>query len=664
VGVHVGARSDDLNTRLQAKAFTLGSDVYIHRSFYAPGTKVGQRLLAHELAHTVQQRPDRVRRSPLVPLPSIGATGIGRIQRDFDSTEGLIELAPGVLGEVGLPAMLKRGAVLTLTGGGSYTAPADIKCLAHQIQDKKNYFVRLPAKLKGFADSADEATRAKASTEKMEAKLGPEDRNSVTGLVKRGSVKATETKLAHKTVKNTIFPHPPVPEDIEQLGLANCYFLAALSSIVRREPAFIKDMLKERPGLVSARFYRIIRSEGGAIQRTKTEYVTVKKSIAISSGGGDAFTGTDQALWPAMATKAYAAWPGHSRGAMKGYGGTYTGTEYGDAHEAMMNITGDMGQKDDIVKKPKDRSGDITFNKLDITNWLLPGDPRRPPVMPWNADLAFGKKVMVDKKKLLSTKPDPEGVETPKQLGEALARNLLGPVGLSTDDVTLTINEHGTMTLVVPGVQMVRGAFKLDLADATKWSAFLNTNKAEINKLGRIGTSDTAAMDKPTFEKLLNQSGISSGAMDLLRAAGKDYITGTAKDPYYNKHQLLMYTKISTHLADGGFVAAGTPDYGAGGGHSGNEDIKTVPGVAGGHAYSVVNVRIEEGRRFIELRNPWGNTGAEYSEDFSERRETTEGQFELELSDFTNLFTNVYYQARPPQGEAPSQYDVAKRLNK
>lgn len=59
VRVHVGAQSDALNERVQARAFTTGSDIFVRRSDYAPESDAGQRLLAHELAHTVQQTGQR-----------------------------------------------------------------------------------------------------------------------------------------------------------------------------------------------------------------------------------------------------------------------------------------------------------------------------------------------------------------------------------------------------------------------------------------------------------------------------------------------------------------------------------------------------------------------------------------------------------------------------
>lgn len=69
VRVHVGAESDALNERIQARAFTTGADVFVRRSDFAPETTSGQRLLAHELAHTVQQGAV-ARRAPVVDRPS------------------------------------------------------------------------------------------------------------------------------------------------------------------------------------------------------------------------------------------------------------------------------------------------------------------------------------------------------------------------------------------------------------------------------------------------------------------------------------------------------------------------------------------------------------------------------------------------------------------
>jgi len=55
VRVHADEQAGRTAEALKARAFTVGSDVVVGQGRYAPGTAEGQRLLAHELAHVVQQ---------------------------------------------------------------------------------------------------------------------------------------------------------------------------------------------------------------------------------------------------------------------------------------------------------------------------------------------------------------------------------------------------------------------------------------------------------------------------------------------------------------------------------------------------------------------------------------------------------------------------------
>ena len=56
VRVHTDQTSSDLNHAVSARAFATGSDVYFAQNEYKPNTSDGDRLIAHELAHVVQQR--------------------------------------------------------------------------------------------------------------------------------------------------------------------------------------------------------------------------------------------------------------------------------------------------------------------------------------------------------------------------------------------------------------------------------------------------------------------------------------------------------------------------------------------------------------------------------------------------------------------------------
>jgi hypothetical protein len=56
VRIHTGERADRAARLLNARAFTVGNDVFFGRSEYSPSTGQGQRLLAHELVHVAQQK--------------------------------------------------------------------------------------------------------------------------------------------------------------------------------------------------------------------------------------------------------------------------------------------------------------------------------------------------------------------------------------------------------------------------------------------------------------------------------------------------------------------------------------------------------------------------------------------------------------------------------
>lgn len=57
VRIHVGPHAASIG----AAAFTHGTNIYISPAYYAPHAPQGQQILAHELAHVVQQKSGRVR---------------------------------------------------------------------------------------------------------------------------------------------------------------------------------------------------------------------------------------------------------------------------------------------------------------------------------------------------------------------------------------------------------------------------------------------------------------------------------------------------------------------------------------------------------------------------------------------------------------------------
>jgi hypothetical protein len=126
VRVHHDGAAEDAAARLGARAFTIGRDIYFGRDEYRPSTREGVSLLAHELAHTEQQRgasvpapehlavtrpddaeeaeADRFARafgSGVAPLLTRhGSAGVARIQRAITFTRSNDRVATGTLSVV------------------------------------------------------------------------------------------------------------------------------------------------------------------------------------------------------------------------------------------------------------------------------------------------------------------------------------------------------------------------------------------------------------------------------------------------------------------------------------------------------------------------------------------------------------------------------------
>jgi len=101
VRVHTDGRAAALSANLNARAFTVGSDIAFAPGEYRPGSIVGEALIAHELAHVVQQ--EAATGSPAVLREE---SEYDRLEQDADAS------AVGAIASVwgGMKGLL-RGAV-------------------------------------------------------------------------------------------------------------------------------------------------------------------------------------------------------------------------------------------------------------------------------------------------------------------------------------------------------------------------------------------------------------------------------------------------------------------------------------------------------------------------------------------------------------------------
>jgi hypothetical protein len=83
VRVHTDGRATESAKSVQAHAYTVGNDVVFQSGKYEPQTETGQRMLAHELTHVVQQRSG--------PVDGTPAPGGIKISHPSDSFERAAE---------------------------------------------------------------------------------------------------------------------------------------------------------------------------------------------------------------------------------------------------------------------------------------------------------------------------------------------------------------------------------------------------------------------------------------------------------------------------------------------------------------------------------------------------------------------------------------------
>jgi hypothetical protein len=90
VRVHTDAKAAESARAINALAYTTGWDVVFGAGQYTPETSTGRRLLAHELAHVVQQGAASVRSSRFSPSTAEAVTtnGGAAIQRSYGTVQG------------------------------------------------------------------------------------------------------------------------------------------------------------------------------------------------------------------------------------------------------------------------------------------------------------------------------------------------------------------------------------------------------------------------------------------------------------------------------------------------------------------------------------------------------------------------------------------------
>jgi hypothetical protein len=113
VRIHTDGRADQLSRDINARAFTIGSDIFFRGGAFAPGTQRGRETLIHELTHVVQQSGSKLSGGRLKLGPrgnalekqaeqngrsgassTTGASAAGAVQKEEIQAESLVQMQP------------------------------------------------------------------------------------------------------------------------------------------------------------------------------------------------------------------------------------------------------------------------------------------------------------------------------------------------------------------------------------------------------------------------------------------------------------------------------------------------------------------------------------------------------------------------------------------
>jgi Calpain family cysteine protease len=424
--------------------------------------------------------------------------------------------------------------------------------------------------------------------------------------------------ISHFWDSKDLFPHPPEIDDVQQVGIGDCFFLAAVHSIISIEPLKFEDMMCDlRGGWVVVRLFDSLKQPiYYRIQKTYLARDTGTFSSQPPQG--------HRAFWIYMLEKAYAIFR------LRVEKHQVTPKKWVTDRES-----GRLTQKDlpkrDAVTYIESLTGGFSENAFQT---LLGGEKLRVEILSnENDSRAVGFLELI-----LQKRPGNE-----YQSQEKAAFELIFGVDGQTAATDFE-NQFGVPKMIAFGNFAIRG--KTIRRETVL--AFFDTHYSNLQHATRL----------------------------LIDAFVKKHFPGKRGTGLYTPYQVELYKTVKRALALGNYVAIGTgTNLGRNPGSMGQTNEQKVKGLAGPHAYQVCGVMKtpDPQLRFLKVRNPWLQYVRQYdwkannSANEEERRLTAidrqqlnqqntivgdmgslgNGAFLVELSDVTKRFRKIYIGTDP-----------------
>lgn len=236
VRIHTDAQAAKSTQAVNALAYTVGQDVVFGAGQYSPTTNAGQRLLAHELTHVVQQRHI----SPNLQKLSLDETSMSHYEREANEVGQKVALGQSfsMTQEVSSPVLQKQVIVQEPAGGcGICHGPQTAGSIAHAlIQEEFEILHPLGLIEFPFSSPTDENGRLDlAVATPTGIKIGEIKPANPEGYVRGAADMAFYLEAVRAVYPNsrveplteilppevTIFPNPQVPSCPQQVLFVN-----------------------------------------------------------------------------------------------------------------------------------------------------------------------------------------------------------------------------------------------------------------------------------------------------------------------------------------------------------------------------------------------------------------------------------------------------------